>query len=665
MILITALAVLIARGAPGQLSNKGSDFNSHRSESFLAASELENVQPKDSPGIPDLAVVVGGRVAAFDAVFELRELPQVDEVASLVYRSHNSSRYAVIAWLKPDLPEGEAAAQVARAMEGPGVMVGGPALAGHEFSQQIESDLRRAELIALPLLLLLGFLVFRSVVAALLPVVVGGFAVTCALALIGVATDFFSVSVFALNIVIGLALGLGVDYSLLMVSRFREELSAGGGAAEATARTLRSAGRTVAFSSGAIAVSFSSLLVFPVPFVRSIAFGGILVALVAGAAALLFLPPLFVLLGRRVNALAPGSWRRRMEASAVPRREGGWYRTARFVMRRPLPIALCCGIVLIGLGLPSLSMRFIGFDVSSLPPTADARVFSEEVREKFEQPLVGEIVVAIHGPARIAERLAARVESLAERTKRAEVSPDPVEHSPRLWRTNLNPTQPIFSDETVGLVEGLRRLGADIAVTGDTAAYLDASSTLSRYLPWALAILVVGTFLFLFLATRSLVLPIKTLIMNLLSLSASFGLLVLIFQDGRLEGLLGYDSQSALVIAMPIILASGAFGLLTDYGLFLLMRIKEAREAGASNEEAISLGLERTGRTVTAAALMFAAAVGSISTSGVVLIKEGALGIAFAVLLDAFVVRPLLVPSLMAILGRWNWWPGRLSAKRA
>jgi uncharacterized membrane protein YdfJ with MMPL/SSD domain len=232
-----------------------------------------------------------------------------------------------------------------------------------------------------------------------------------------------------------------------------------------------------------------------------------------------------------------------------------------------------------------------------------------------------------------------------------------VKYSPYLYQLNLNPTHPIFSDETKGFVERLRDMNAPTGITGDTAGYLDLVSALKDNLPYALAILVVGSFLIIWLATGSLVLPIKALIMNALSLGAAFGISVAIFQYGHLEGLLDYRSQGALVVTLPIVVGAGAFGLLTDYGLFLLMRIREAREHGYSDREAISLGLERTGRIITAAALLFCVAVGAFATSGIVVIKQGAIGILAAVLLDAFVVRPLLVPSLMAILGKWNWWP--------
>jgi uncharacterized membrane protein YdfJ with MMPL/SSD domain len=662
MIVVAGVAAVYAQDAPSHLSNKVSDFISHESESFDTAVELDEILPKGSPGPPDLAAIARGEELARKVALKMRRLPQIMRVGKLLFPSRDGKQYAAIAWLKPKLPPVAASRQVARSIDRPGVLVGGTALATYEFSEQVSDDLHRAELIAVPLLIVLGFVIFRSVVSALLPVVVGGFAAACALALLRVATNYFPISVFSLNLVIGLALGLGVDYSLLMVSRFREELSNGRPPVEAGRITLRSAGKTVGFSSAAIAASAASLLVFPIPFIRSMAFGGILVALIAGAAALLFLPPLLSLLGPRVNALAPAAWQRRNEDLAT-RHEGGWYRLARFVMRRPLLVALCSALLLLALGLPSLSMRFTGFDASSLPAGSNTRIFAEEAIDNFRHPVIGEIEVAIHGPFKAANPLAARVESLATRTRLADVFPSGFEHSPRLWQMNLNPTAPAYSGKTIGFVKRLRQMDEAVQVTGESAAYTDTAATLNKYLPRALAILVAGTFLFLFLATRSLLLPIKALIMNALSLSAAFGLLVFVFQGGRLESALAYSSQDALVLALPIVLAAGAFGLLTDYGLFLLMRIKETREAGASNREAIAIGLEKTGRTVTAAATMFAAAVGSFATSGVVLIKEGAIGIAVAVLIDAFVVRPLLVPSLMALLGRWNWWPGRLSRR--
>jgi uncharacterized membrane protein YdfJ with MMPL/SSD domain len=302
-------------------------------------------------------------------------------------------------------------------------------------------------------------------------------------------------------------------------------------------------------------------------------------------------------------------------------------------------------------------MRFTGLNASALPTSAGARIFAEQIRKEFDHPLIGEIEIAIHGDRSTATRVAKTVAQLSKRTGLATIFPVGLEHSPRLWQVNLNPRNPVFSDKTKGFVNRLRHMDAPLTVAGETASYMDVMATLNSDLPYALLILVAALLLFVFLATRSVVLPIKMLIMNVLSLSGALGLLVVIFQDGHLQGVLGFRSQNALVVALPIIVGAGAFGLLTDYGLFLVMRIKEAREEGHPDREAIAQGIERTGRIITAAALLFSIAVGALAASGILLIKEGAIGIVTAVLLDAFVVRPLLAPSLMAILGRWNWWP--------
>lgn len=509
-------------------------------------------------------------------------------------------------------------------------------------------------------MLLLGLWVFRSVVAALLPVSVGGFALLVALAIFRTTTELVPLSVFSLDIALALALGLGVDYSLLMVSRFREELAAGRSPLQSALQTVRTAGRTVALSSAAIAASFSSLLVFPIPFVRSAAFGGALVSIVTGLAALVILPAVFSLLGRRVNALAPLAWQRAVRRSSRPRSEGAWYRVGQMATRRPVVVALASGILLVALALPASSMRFTGLDLSSLPPSAKARRFIERARAEFESPLVGEVVIAVHGDAEIVRPVWARVNRLAERTGLATPFPAAFNQSAKLGQVRLNPTGPVLSQAAQSLVSRLREMDAPISVAGETAAYMDATAVLEQRLPLALAIVVLASFVFVLLATGSLVLPIKALAMNVLSLGAALGLLVAIFQDGRLERILSYSSQNALVVTLPIIMAATAFGLLTDYGLFLLMRIKEERERGHPDREAIALGLERTGRIITAAAILFCVAVGAFSMSGVLFLKEGAIGIVLTVILDAFLVRPLLVPSLMAILGKWNWWPRKM-----
>jgi uncharacterized membrane protein YdfJ with MMPL/SSD domain len=663
VIVIALLAGFLGRTASDHLSNSETAFTSQESESFETARQLEKSRPKGWPGPPNLVVLVDVETVAFRVHERLKNLPQVRSVLPEIAGGRNKDRFAIVGWLREDLPEGPAALEVARALERPGVRVGGFALVRQEFTEQAEEDLRRAELIAFPLLLIAGLWVFRGLVAALLPVLVGGLTLMVALGAIRALTELVSLSLFALNIAMALALGLVVDYALLMISRFREELATGSSAGEAAGRTVATAGRTVAISCAAISAASSSLLVFPISFVQSAAITGILIPLVAGGISLLVLPALLTLLGDRVNALAPASWQRDLDKTSRPRSSGFWYRLARFVMRRPVSVALVSAAVLVLLGLPALGMRFTGFDTTSLPPESKARAFAEEARENFQHPGLGEIGIAIHGDKKTAKRVSERVERLARRTKLAVPAPFGLKHTPRLWQLNLNPTNPILSEATKDFVGRLRAMEAPMTVSGDTAAYVDTARTLERYLPYAAAILVAVTLLFFGLATRSLVLPVKAVLMNLFALAATSGFLVLVFQDGRLQGALDFESQNALVLALPIVLAAGAFGLLTDYGLFLLMRIKEAREEGLPDREAVALGLERTGRIITAAAFLFCLAVLPFATSEVLMLKEGVMGIAVVVLLDAFVVRPFLVPSLMVILGRWNWWPGGMSSR--
>lgn len=644
------------------MSYRWGDFYSHESESFEAEAALAEAKPDGSRGAPDLAVIVRGSPPGAGAriASKLERNRLVAEVEDTILASRNGKASYVIAWLKHKELQGVAAARVANELAEPGVVVGGTSLTTLEFREQTAADLRRAQLIAFPLLLLLGLWIFRGLVAALVPVALGGFALLTALGALRLISELVPLSVFSLDLALALALGLGVDYSLLMVSRFREGLAEGHAAEESAIRTLRTAGRTVAFSSVAIAASFSALLVVPMPFVRSIAVGGGLVAAITGFTALVLLPALLALLGHRINALAPPSWQRSVRRTSRPRERGFWYRTAQIATGRPLVVASLSGIALVLLALPALSMRSIGLDQTSLPPSSDAREFAELAREEFENPLLGEIAIAVRGDEQQVFAIWGRVNTLAERDELGIPLSVGFKHSADLFQIRLNPTHPVFSDASQQLVTRLRRMDAPISVAGETAAYMDSVTTLESRLPLALAIVVASSLLFVFFATGSLVLAIKTLIMNALSLGAALGAVVFVFQEGRFEQVLGYSSQDALIVALPLVMVAAASGLLTDYGLFLLTRIKEEREKGVSDRKAIALGLERTGRVITAAALLFGVAVGAFSTSGLLLLKVSSIAIVLTVLLDAFVVRPLLVPSLMTILGRWNWWPRKM-----
>ncbi len=534
----------------------------------------------------------------------------------------------------------------------PSVEVGGPALASVQIGERVESDLARAELLAFPILFLLSLLFFRSLVAALLPLVIGGLAIICTFLVLRTAVEFTSVSIFALNLVTGLGLGLAIDYSLFIVSRYREEIAKTGAGLPALKRTLATAGRTVLFSSITVAGALASLLVFPQRFLYSMGIGGAAVALIAAVIALVVLPAILAMLGERVNALAPAFLQRRASADARPTGEGFWYRLSQLVMRFPVRIAVASSALLIALGIPFLSINFTSVDAQVLPETTSARQVDNTLRADFPPFRDTPVNLVYVGEEAGAAEIAERVDGLPGV---ADVLP-PAGFEDDVYAINVISKTDSLSEDSQDLVEQIRADVAGVAVTGATAEFLDLQDSLAAHLPTVIAIVVGVTFVVLFLMTGSVVLPLKQVLMNALGLAATFGILVLIFQDGRFEGLLDYDSQGGLESTQPLLLFAVAFGLSTDYGVFLLARIKEARDAGASDREAVATGLERTGRIVTAAAVLFAIAIGAFVTSEIIFIKQVGLGTAIAVLIDATIIRALLVPSLMRLLGRWNWW---------
>ena len=636
--LCTALvAGVVGASTPAHLRSSDTDFQDESSQSFRTLRLLERTTGVE-PG-PSI-LVVASPAQAVRAAAELRREPSI---ARVVPRSAVSAdgRYVLVtaSFAASARHTAAVAKRLARTLPG---AVGGSAVANEQVTAASERDLLRAELIAFPLLLLLALWVFRGLAAALLPLAAGVLSIVTTLALLRAANAVAPISVFALNLVTGAGLGLAIDYSLLLLSRYREELARRDDVAEAVRVTVATAGRTVAFSAVTVAAAFGSLLVFPLGFLRSMAVGGLIVAPLAGLVALLVVPALFALLGRRIDALPV----RKVDVG----RTAGWYRFAHFVMRRPLPIAIGAATLLIVLGLPFLGVRFTGVNALVLPSSASARQAELALRAHFPAGLVAPVEVV--APSRAVRGEIDRFPDVA--------SIDAATRVQGLWSFTVVPRADPLSAATKTLVKRIRRIPG-VRVTGDTAWYLDTAASLRRHLPYAFGLLAALVLVLLFLVTRSFVLPLKAVVMNVLSLSAAFGILVWIFQDGRLESVLRYSSEGALELTQPVLLFAIAFGLATDYGVFLLSRIREAHDDGLENREAVALGLERTGRVVTAAAVLFCVAVGSFATSGIVLVKELGLGIALAVAIDASLVRALLVPSLMALLGDWNWWaPGRL-----
>jgi uncharacterized membrane protein YdfJ with MMPL/SSD domain len=575
-----------------------------------------------------------------------------------VSKNRRSTYFAVTLRSTEDKEWQEAGAEIADSLAGrPGVVVGGAAVSQEQVNKQIEKDLQMAEMLAFPLLFLLSLLFFRSLVAALLPLMIGGLAIVGTLLILRIASEIGSVSIFALNLTTALGLGLAIDYSLFVVSRYREEIATDGPGLAAMRRVLATAGRTVFFSSLTVAAALASLLAFPQRFLYSMGLGGALVTLFAALISLTVLPAVLTLLGSRVNALAPRFLQRRAEADTRPDEHGFWYRLSRFVMRRPVPVATLSALLLIVMGLPLLGMKFNTVDQTVLPKSASARQAYDIVRAEFPPYQESPIWIDVEGGGpKAAAQVAAQVRRVGGV---AEVNP-PRQLSRGVTVVQVISSHPFISEASQSTVRRIRAIqsppGSTVLVGGATADYVDLKTSLVDHLPVVLGIIVLTTLTILFLMTGSVVLPIKSLLMNFLNLSAVFGLLVLIFQDGRLEGLLDYTSPGALEQTMPILLFAVAFGLSTDYAVFLLSRIKEARDNGASDAESVAIGLERTGRIVTAAAFLFAVAVTAFATSKIIFIKEFGIGTALAVLIDASIVRALLVPSLMELLGKWNWW---------
>ncbi len=596
---------------------------------------------------------------------ELRAQPDVAKVVTY-YDSHNpgmvsrdGNRTYALAYFKPlsDKALKDVATTIEKHFKGqPDVTLGGQAVANAQANTQVSHDLAHAELLAFPFIFLLSLLFFRSLVAALLPPLLGGLAIVATFLALRIVSSFVDLSVFALNLVTGLGLGLAIDYSLFMVSRYREEAARHGFATEALIRTMRTSGRTILFSSVTVAAAIASLAIFPQRFLYSMGIAGALVALLAAALALVVLPALLAVLGPKVNALAPRRLARAADRDARPAQSGAWYRLSRFVMRRPGQIAIASAAALVALGIPFTGVKFISVDARVLPQSASARQVNDILNQQFPPNRTSPLEVVVGAPAGSPQtrQLAARLRTLPDVAAVAPAQPAGPDNS----LVQVAPRHEPLSHPTQQLVHRVRAIERPfyIGVAGQTASFVDLEHSLGAHLPAVLGVVVASTLIVLFLMTGSVILPIKAVLMNALTLSAMFGILVLIFQDGNLQGLFSFHSEGALDATQPIFLFAVGFGLATDYGVFLLSRIKEARDAGASDSEAVAIGLERTGRIVTAAALLFAVAIGAFVTSKLVFIKELGLGAALAVLIDASIVRALLVPSLMELLGKWNWW---------
>jgi uncharacterized membrane protein YdfJ with MMPL/SSD domain len=606
----------------------------------------------DTPGGAD-SPAARARVAALRA--ELAKAPGVASVATaqttrdpaFVSRDGRATFLAVT--LASDADEPAIADAVVARLEGEAdVTVGGPLLSNMQLSDRIGADLARAELLAFPLLLLLSLLFFRGR-ATLLPLVVGVTTVFGTFIALRAINELYGLSIFALNLVIGLGIGLAIDYTLFLVTRYREELERHGPLPAAVHATMQTAGRTVAFSAVTVAIALITLTLFPLNFAKSMGIAGAVVALVAGTAALVIAPILFALWGSKLAI-----HRRRPRATAAGR---GWYRLSHAVMRRPVLVAVATTAVMLVAASPALRAEFTPVDASVIPLGESSRTVADRLQSEFPRQGTSPVTIVLDAPRGDAAGVRSYAAGLRDLPGVAAVAdPRPLDGS--TWQVDVAAPGDPQGRAARSVVAAVREGDAPypLLVGGSAAEFVDQQAAIASRLPLAAAVLALMTFGVLWLMTGSLILPAKALVMNALTVATALGAITLIYQDGRFEGLLNYTSNGGIEPTDFLVTSALVFALSTDYGVFLLGRIKEARESGLPEREAVAVGVERTGAVVTAAAILLAVAIGAFSTSSISFIQQIGIATAAGVLLDAFVVRALLVPSLMALLGRWNWW---------
>jgi RND superfamily putative drug exporter len=714
---LIVLALPLAPQAPGALSAGGFINANLESAQAKAILEAELGAPPSALVIvfssPDLeAGAPAFELGAAAAMHDIPASPHVARVVShlLQPRQVSADRHTAYDVVLLDLPPDDSpkALPILRAAlrEAPGLTVelaGGPAFYG-DVQTVSEHDLQRSEIISLPLAALALLLVFGSVVAAGVPLIVGGTSVLIALAGVFLIASFMPMSIFVLNLATLLGLGLGVDYSLLMTSRFREELAkrpadSDDAVADAVRITVATAGRAVFFSGLTVLLGLLGLVLFEFMILRSVGIAGALVVGLAVLAALTLLPALLTVIGPNLDRFAV------RRVSARPEGDGSWARLARRVMRRPLAVLIPTLALLLVLGSPFLHVRFNAPDASILPAGVPSRAAFDRLQAEFGEGAFAPITIAVRTGGRAtshdnlarlyeySRRIAAdprvrRVDSLVDVDRRLTLAQyqllygDPNGPRDRFVATALAATTrgdltaftlttPYGPNRAEGraLVADLRDprsalappAGVGILVGGGAADVADVVDGVAADFPRTALFIVISTYLVLFALLRSVVLPAKALLMNALSITASFGALVWIFQDGNLSAPLGFQPLGFVETTQPVILFCVLFGLSMDYEVFLLTRMKEVWDATGDNTEAVARGLERSGRIVTSAALIVVVVAGSFAFADIVLIKALGLGVAIAVALDATVVRALLVPSTMRLLGHWNWWmPARL-----
>ncbi|MCZ8377491.1 MMPL family transporter [Mycobacterium sp. CPCC 205372] len=706
-ILVIAALVMVAAGIFGipvakNLSAGG--FQDPTSESARATAVLVD---KFDRGDMDLVISVtseagardsAARAVGDDIVRELEASPNVGQVSS-AWTAPPAAASALVSedgrtgLIVAGITGGESGAQkhakalveqVVHDRDGVTVRAGGEAMTYVQVNGQSEEDLLLMESIAIPLSFLVLLWVFGGMAAATLPLIVGAFAILGTMAALRAVTLFTDVSIFALNLSIAMGLAIAIDSTLLIISRYRDELADGADRDRALVRTMVTAGRTVLFSAMTVALSMLAMVLFPMYFLKSFAYAGIAVVVFAATAALVVAPAAIALLGDRIDALDVRRGMRRIlgRPDPVPRpvEQTFWYRSTKFVMRRSIVIGLAVVTLLLLLGAPFLGIKWGFPDDRVLPESASARQVGDELRNGFTVDSAANVTVVLPDATGITseefDRYAAalsRVPQVASVSAPggafvdgAAVGPPAASTGMRDGAAYLTVTSeaPLFTAASDAQLDDLHAVAPPgdrpVQLTGVAAINRDSSESITSRLPLVLGVIAAVTFVLLFLLSGSVVIPLKALLLNIISLSAAFGALVWIFQDGHL-GAFGTTPTGTLVANMPVLMFCIAFGLSMDYEVFLVSRIREywLRSPGRTtedNDEAVALGLARTGRVVTAAALIMSISFAALIAAQVSFMRMFGVGLTLAVLADATLVRMLLVPAFMHVLGRWNWW---------
>lgn len=670
-LLVASVGVGWGAGVFGSLTSGG--FDDPNSESVRAA---ERATAALGQREVDVVVLYSGSTSVDDPEFrghvqaalaELRQRPEVanvvsyydDQAPSLVSQDRDATFVAITLAAADEDGRQEAYEALRPDLEAPGVttQVGGTVAFQATVDELTERDLARGEMLAMPVVLVLLVLIFGGVVAAGMPLLVGGLAVLGALTATRLISGFTDVSTFAVNTIILLGLGMAIDYSLLVVSRFRDELATGAETPQAIERTLNSAGRTVLVSGLTIALALASLLVFPQTFLRSMGIGGMAAVFVAMLGALTILPAMLAILGPRVNALRIPMPRPLRGRGAIGAQRGAfWSRLSHSVMRRPLPYLVGVVGLLALLAQPLLHAEFGGADERVMPAGSEPRVVAERLAADFPGRSSAPIETLVQGASDAElQRLTDQLQAIPDVTG-AELTD--ARGDTALISVSYEGSR--TGDQAYGAVDAIRELspppGVDLLVGGRPALDVDRLDSLGDRLPWVALLMAASTLVLLFFAFGSVVLPIKAVLMSLTSLGASFGVVVWIFQDGHLSDLLGFTPTGFIEPTIPILLLVIVFGLSTDYEVFLLSRVREAWDQTSDNTSSVAAGMQHTGGIITAAALLLITVVAGFTTGQITFAKMIGVGMITAIVIDATLVRMLLVPATMRLLGRWNWW---------